>query len=223
MAYSSWLRVSKEGRSSGDICSGVLRSPRHPAPFISLAVTQMASADIWTIRERIVPLSEHSGRADGAAAIPTGRLALRLGIDYHVRVTCTCYGNPMAPPIFTISTARQKFFSLFEIVTGHHGRKIVITSRGSNTPAAPARLWTGRVINARTIPLLHRTLQRVGVDIMRAAFSASTSARDIPRRTTGRAVCIGHPSDCAEASNSEISAIPFLMTTCLSGFVTSKS
>lgn len=39
--------------------------------------------------------------------------------------------NTMAPPSFTISTARQKFFSLFEIVTGHRGRKVVITSRGS--------------------------------------------------------------------------------------------
>jgi prevent-host-death family protein len=37
----------------------------------------------------------------------------------------------MAPPIFTISTARQKFFALFEAVTAHRGRKIVITSRGA--------------------------------------------------------------------------------------------
>ena len=37
----------------------------------------------------------------------------------------------MAPPIFTISTARQKFFDLFEAVTAHFGRKIVITSRGA--------------------------------------------------------------------------------------------
>jgi prevent-host-death family protein len=37
----------------------------------------------------------------------------------------------MAPPIFTISTARQKFFELFETVTAHHGQKIVITSRGA--------------------------------------------------------------------------------------------
>jgi prevent-host-death family protein len=37
----------------------------------------------------------------------------------------------MAPPIFTISTARQKFFDLFEAVTAHRGRKIVITSRGA--------------------------------------------------------------------------------------------
>ena len=36
----------------------------------------------------------------------------------------------MAPPIFTISTARQKFFDLFEMVTAHRGRKVVITSRG---------------------------------------------------------------------------------------------
>jgi prevent-host-death family protein len=37
----------------------------------------------------------------------------------------------MAPPIFTISTARQKFFDLFEAVTAHRGRKIVITSRSA--------------------------------------------------------------------------------------------
>jgi hypothetical protein len=37
----------------------------------------------------------------------------------------------MAPPIFTISTARQKFFDLFETVTAHRGRKIVISSRGA--------------------------------------------------------------------------------------------
>jgi PHD/YefM family antitoxin component YafN of YafNO toxin-antitoxin module len=41
----------------------------------------------------------------------------------------------MAPPIFTISTARQKFFSLFETVTAHRGRKVVITSRGSGSHA----------------------------------------------------------------------------------------
>jgi prevent-host-death family protein len=37
----------------------------------------------------------------------------------------------MAPPIFTISTARQKFFDLFEAVTAHRGRKVFITSRGA--------------------------------------------------------------------------------------------
>jgi hypothetical protein len=37
----------------------------------------------------------------------------------------------MAPPIFTISTARQKFFELFKTVTSHRGRKIVITGRGA--------------------------------------------------------------------------------------------
>jgi prevent-host-death family protein len=41
----------------------------------------------------------------------------------------------MASPIFTISTARQKFFSLFRAVTGHRGRKVVITSRGSENHA----------------------------------------------------------------------------------------
>jgi PHD/YefM family antitoxin component YafN of YafNO toxin-antitoxin module len=43
--------------------------------------------------------------------------------------------NFMAPPIFTVSTARQKFFSLFEMVTGHRGRKVVIASRGSENHA----------------------------------------------------------------------------------------
>jgi PHD/YefM family antitoxin component YafN of YafNO toxin-antitoxin module len=41
----------------------------------------------------------------------------------------------MPPRIFTISSARQKFFSLFETVTGHRGRKVVITSRGSENHA----------------------------------------------------------------------------------------
>src|ERR1700680_705668 len=41
----------------------------------------------------------------------------------------------MAPPIFTISTARQRFFALFEAVTGPRGRKVVITSRGSENHA----------------------------------------------------------------------------------------
>ncbi len=36
---------------------------------------------------------------------------------------------------FTISTARQKFFALFQTVTGHRGRKVVITSRGSELHA----------------------------------------------------------------------------------------
>jgi PHD/YefM family antitoxin component YafN of YafNO toxin-antitoxin module len=42
----------------------------------------------------------------------------------------------MAPPILTISTARQKFFDLFETVTAHRGRKIIITSRGNENHAA---------------------------------------------------------------------------------------
>ena len=37
----------------------------------------------------------------------------------------------MTPPILTISTARRKFFEIFENVTAHRGRKIVITCRGS--------------------------------------------------------------------------------------------
>jgi PHD/YefM family antitoxin component YafN of YafNO toxin-antitoxin module len=41
----------------------------------------------------------------------------------------------MAPPIFTISSARQKFFLLFQTVTAHRGRKVVITSRGSENHA----------------------------------------------------------------------------------------
>jgi hypothetical protein len=41
----------------------------------------------------------------------------------------------MAPPSFTISTARQRFFALFQAVTGHRGRKVVITSRGSEQHA----------------------------------------------------------------------------------------
>jgi PHD/YefM family antitoxin component YafN of YafNO toxin-antitoxin module len=41
----------------------------------------------------------------------------------------------MSPPRFTISTARQSLFSLFETVTGHRGRKVVITSRGSENHA----------------------------------------------------------------------------------------
>jgi len=41
----------------------------------------------------------------------------------------------MAPPVFTISTARQKFFTLFETVTGHRGRKVIIKSRGSDNHA----------------------------------------------------------------------------------------
>lgn len=44
-------------------------------------------------------------------------------------------GKTMAPPILTISTARQKFFALFQTVTGHRGRKVVITSRGSENHA----------------------------------------------------------------------------------------
>lgn len=36
----------------------------------------------------------------------------------------------MAPSILSISAARKAFFDLFETVTGHRGRKVVITSRG---------------------------------------------------------------------------------------------
>jgi len=41
----------------------------------------------------------------------------------------------MAAPIFTISNARQKFFDLFESVTAHRGRKVIITSRGAENHA----------------------------------------------------------------------------------------
>ena len=41
----------------------------------------------------------------------------------------------MPPPILTISTARQKFFALFETVTAHRGRKVIITSRGAEQHA----------------------------------------------------------------------------------------
>ena len=41
----------------------------------------------------------------------------------------------MAPPVFTISSARQKFFDLFEAVTSRQGRKVIITSRGTATHA----------------------------------------------------------------------------------------
>ena len=41
----------------------------------------------------------------------------------------------MAPPSFTISAARQRFFALFATVTGHRGRKVVIRSRGSEANA----------------------------------------------------------------------------------------
>lgn len=37
----------------------------------------------------------------------------------------------MAPPVFTISSARQKFFDLFRAVTSRHGRKVIISSRGT--------------------------------------------------------------------------------------------
>jgi hypothetical protein len=41
----------------------------------------------------------------------------------------------MAPPVFTISAARQAFFDLFATVTAHRGRKVIITSRGSTDHA----------------------------------------------------------------------------------------
>jgi PHD/YefM family antitoxin component YafN of YafNO toxin-antitoxin module len=41
----------------------------------------------------------------------------------------------VAPPIFTISSARQKFFDLFQAVTSRQGRKVIITSRGAASHA----------------------------------------------------------------------------------------
>jgi PHD/YefM family antitoxin component YafN of YafNO toxin-antitoxin module len=41
----------------------------------------------------------------------------------------------VAPPIFTISSARQKFFDLFHAVTSRQGRKVIITSRGAASHA----------------------------------------------------------------------------------------
>jgi PHD/YefM family antitoxin component YafN of YafNO toxin-antitoxin module len=41
----------------------------------------------------------------------------------------------MAPPVFTISSARQKFFDLFQAVTSRPGRKVIITSRGAASHA----------------------------------------------------------------------------------------
>ena len=41
----------------------------------------------------------------------------------------------MAPRVFTISSARQKFFDLFQAVTSRQGRKVIITSRGAASHA----------------------------------------------------------------------------------------
>ena len=41
----------------------------------------------------------------------------------------------MSPVFLSISSARQKLFALFETVTGHRSRKVVITSRGSGNRA----------------------------------------------------------------------------------------
>ena len=41
----------------------------------------------------------------------------------------------MAPPVFTISSARQKFLDLFQAVTSRQGRKVIITSRGAASHA----------------------------------------------------------------------------------------
>ena len=41
----------------------------------------------------------------------------------------------MASPVFTISSARQKFFDLFQAVTSRQGRKVIITSRGAASHA----------------------------------------------------------------------------------------
>jgi prevent-host-death family protein len=41
----------------------------------------------------------------------------------------------MAPPILSISVARQKLFDLFATVTAHRGRAVIITSRGTQNDA----------------------------------------------------------------------------------------
>jgi PHD/YefM family antitoxin component YafN of YafNO toxin-antitoxin module len=41
----------------------------------------------------------------------------------------------MATPELTLSSARQKLFGLFETVTSRRGRKVIITSRGSENHA----------------------------------------------------------------------------------------
>jgi len=41
----------------------------------------------------------------------------------------------MPPASVTLSAARQKLFSLFESVTAHRGRKVIIRSRGSEDHA----------------------------------------------------------------------------------------
>jgi PHD/YefM family antitoxin component YafN of YafNO toxin-antitoxin module len=41
----------------------------------------------------------------------------------------------VASPVFTISSARQKFFDLFQAVTSRQGRKVIITSRGAASHA----------------------------------------------------------------------------------------
>jgi hypothetical protein len=41
----------------------------------------------------------------------------------------------MAPPVLSISAARQAFFNLFDAVTAHLGRKVVIKSRGIESRA----------------------------------------------------------------------------------------
>lgn len=37
----------------------------------------------------------------------------------------------MTPLVFTISAARQRFFDLYQTVTSHLGRKVIITTRGA--------------------------------------------------------------------------------------------
>ena len=53
----------------------------------------------------------------------------------------------MAPPVFTISSARQKFFDLFQAVTSRQGRKVIITSRDREAWLGPERRFAQRAIS----------------------------------------------------------------------------
>jgi PHD/YefM family antitoxin component YafN of YafNO toxin-antitoxin module len=98
----------------------------------------------------------------------------------------------MAPPSFTISTARQRFFALFQAVTGHRGRKVVITSRGSDNHAvlvgesylneleAAARrlrdIESGKAHPASSFKLLGSGRVAVGVDDLLADIRRDANA-----------------------------------------------
>jgi hypothetical protein len=73
----------------------------------------------------------------------------------------------MAPPTFTISSARQKLFALFEAVTAHRGRKI-----GNARPASDFKLiGSGRIAEGVTDPVADiRAEQRALWDKKLASF-----------------------------------------------------